>query len=444
MNHPKLFLRLVAGLLILCGAISCSSDDPAAPARVADVNAYLASLPTWATYSPPVPDADIAVGTPVDSTEVVDGTTYECVTTHYSLTQTPERLVTLNPDVEVLWVGSLLQGSGYVGGLGSLAELPIRQRGPLTLAIDLLTGENTRTVADPDLASVGSAIGDLIQTASDAGHRAGSRIAYNEVSYHTLAEAALKLGFSAAYSGVTASAELAASVSVEKTSIMVTFTQQMFTVSQVLPQTPGEMFSSAFTEDLLQEQVSRGRLGPNNLPVYATERMARFLTGNAPWSELVRRKQISVVRIEPNRELVLTPNLKVTPVQVPHRDELSDTVAYLVEGPERRLLWLPDIDKWEKWSRRLEDVLGEVDYAFVDATFYSPSELPDRDISEIPHPLVIETAKRVKAVRDEIETKIFLIHMNHSNPLLGPTGDPHRDLEKIGIHIASEGLRVRL
>ncbi len=270
MTHPKFVLRLVAGLLILFGAVSCSSDDPAAPIPVADVDAYLANLPSWDSFSPPMPDADDAVGAPVDSTEVVDGTTYECVTTHYSLTQTPEKLVTLNPDVEVLWVGSLLQGSGYVGGLGSLAELPIRQRGPLTLAIDLLTGENTRTVADPDLASVGSAIGDLIQTASDAGHRAGSRIAYNEVSYHSLAEASLKLGFSAAYSGVTASAELAASVSAEKTSIMVTFTQQMFTVSQVLPQTPGEMFSSAFTEDLLQEQVSRGRLGPNNLPVYVS------------------------------------------------------------------------------------------------------------------------------------------------------------------------------
>jgi len=190
--------------------------------------------------------------------------------------------------------------------------------------------------------------------------------------------------------------------------------------------------------------LDRAVMSSNRLPVYATERMGRFITDNAPWSELVRLKQISLVRLEPGKEVALTPNLRVTPVLVPHRDELSDTVAYFVDGPARRLLWLPDIDKWEKWSRPLEEVLREVDYAFLDATFYSGAELPDRDLSKIPHPLVINTSARVKAIRDEIETRIFLIHMNHSNPLLGPTGDEHRDLEKVGIEIATKGQRIEL
>ena len=72
----------------------------------------------------------------------------------------------------------------------------------------------------------------------------------------------------------------------------------------------------------------------------------------------------------------------MTALRVPHRDEFSDTVGFLVEGPSRKLLWLPDIDKWDKWKLSLEDVLAEVDHAFIDATFYSGDELPGRDISK--------------------------------------------------------------
>ena len=272
MNYPKIFLWLAASLLILVGATSCSNDDPTAPIPVADVNGYLAGLPAWSMFSPPLADADVALSAPTDSVEVIGGTTYDCLTSRYSLTQTPDKMVTLNPDIEVLWVGSLLQGTGYIGGIGSLAELPVRQRAPLVLSIDLLTGDNTRTVVDPDLASVTQSVGELIQAATDAGHRAGSRIAYSETNYHTLSESALKLGFSAAYSGVAVKGALEASGSAATSTIMVTYTQQMFTVSQVLPQTPGAMFSSAFTEDLLQDQVNRGRLGPDNLPVFVSSK----------------------------------------------------------------------------------------------------------------------------------------------------------------------------
>ena len=278
-------------LLILIALTGCSSDDPATPILLADVDSYLASLPAWDVYSPPRTASDEQIDDPVDSSEEINGTTYNCMSTRYSMTQTPEKIVTLNPDVEVLYVGSLLQGNGYVGGIGTLAELPIRQRAPLDISIDLLTGNNTRTVANPDLASVTQAVGELIQAASDAGHRAGSRIFYQEIDYHTLEEAALKVGFSAAYSGVTVKGELEASSSVETSSVMVAFTQQMFTVSQVLPQTPGEMFSDSFSDAQLQTQIDAGRIGPGNLPVFVSSivygRMLVFtMTATASASEI--------------------------------------------------------------------------------------------------------------------------------------------------------------
>ena len=42
---------------------------------------------------------------------------YDCTTTPYTLTANPDKIVTLNPDVGKLWLGGLLQGSGYAGGL---------------------------------------------------------------------------------------------------------------------------------------------------------------------------------------------------------------------------------------------------------------------------------------------------------------------------------------
>ena len=53
-----------------------------------------------------------------------------------------------------MWLGSLLQGDGYVNGLGSLKELPIRERAPLTIFIDLLGTGITQTIESPDAASV--------------------------------------------------------------------------------------------------------------------------------------------------------------------------------------------------------------------------------------------------------------------------------------------------
>ena len=292
-------LRLWPLALILV-VVGCGGEDtPMSPPVAADVDQYLGSLPAWTAFSPPAAPADIPVSDPVDSEEEVDGSTYQCQSTRYSLTQTPDKIVTLNPDVEVLWVGSLLQGSGYLGGIGTLAELPIRQRAPIQISIDLLTGNNTRTVADPNLATVNQAIGELIQAASDAGHRAGSNIVYSQTSYHSYEEAALKLGFSATYSGATVKGSLAASSSARTSSVMVSYMQRMFTVSQVLPQTPGEVFSDAFTQAQLQDQVERGRMGPENLPVYVSSvvygRMLTFtMTAAGTASEIRAALEIAV------------------------------------------------------------------------------------------------------------------------------------------------------
>ena len=189
-------------------------------------------------------------------------------------------------------------------------------------------------------------------------------------------------------------------------------------------------------------QLGREVLNAREMPVYCTPSMARFLRENGPWKRLVTLGNIAIHEIEPDREFALTDSLRVTALRVPHRDEDSDTVAYRVAGPSRKLLWLPDIDKWEKWDRRIEDVIRDADVAFLDGTFSSAEEIPGRSLAEIPHPLVPETVARLSKASVPSH-EVFFVHLNHTNPLLWD-GAAVRQLRAKGFGIASEGQRVPL
>jgi hypothetical protein len=265
-------ISVISVLCLLVGLLAaCSEDDPAAPApEPANLTEFFNGVPAWDSYSPPLADSDEATGPGSTEEETIDGVVYNCTTTPYSLTRTPEKIVTLNPDVEVLWVGSLLQGQGYVGGIGSLVELPIRQRTPMALTIDLLTGNNTRTIDRPTLATSNQAIGQLIDDATAAGHTAGSNILFTKETMFSYDQMALKMGLSASYSGATIKASLSTDISNETRTVAAYFVQRMFTVSMVLPQSPEAVFSDEFTKEMLDQERSRGRMGPGNPPVFVS------------------------------------------------------------------------------------------------------------------------------------------------------------------------------
>jgi pyrroloquinoline quinone biosynthesis protein B len=189
-------------------------------------------------------------------------------------------------------------------------------------------------------------------------------------------------------------------------------------------------------------ELGREVVNAREMPVYCTPSMARFLRENGPWKRLVALGNIAIREVEPGREFALTESLRVTPLRVPHRDEDSDTVAYLVAGPSKKLLWLPDIDKWEKWDRRLEEVVAGTDIAFLDGTFFSAAEIPGRSLAEIPHPLVPETVARLSKLSLP-PNRVFFVHLNHTNRLLWDAAAV-RQLRKKGFGVASEGQRIAL
>jgi pyrroloquinoline quinone biosynthesis protein B len=156
--------------------------------------------------------------------------------------------------------------------------------------------------------------------------------------------------------------------------------------------------------------LGRESVNASKVPVYATERMAAFLRSNGPWSQLVAIENISLTTMAYDRPVALRGGVRVTPFQVPHRDEFSDTVGFRIEGPRRTAIFIPDIDRWEKWDRDIRMLAGTADYAFLDGTFASPTEI-NRPIDEIPHPLMSRTRELLRGTR----AALWFIHINNSN-----------------------------
>ena len=187
----------------------------------------------------------------------------------------------------------------------------------------------------------------------------------------------------------------------------------------------------------------REALGSKGVKVNVLPRMFDFVNDNAPWSQLVNLNNIALTKINFRDNIEINPNLTVIPIQVPHRDEFSETAAFLIIGPNKTALYLPDIDKWSKWSISIVEMLLNVDYAFIDASFYTNNEI-NRDINEIPHPLVIETIELFSDLSDYQRDKVYFIHMNHTNQMLDPNSDISRNVLQKGFNIARLGQKFHL
>jgi pyrroloquinoline quinone biosynthesis protein B len=150
--------------------------------------------------------------------------------------------------------------------------------------------------------------------------------------------------------------------------------------------------------------------------------MSKFLQNNGPWSQLVNLNNIKIKEINFGSSTKELNNIYITPLKVPHRDEYSETAGYIITGKNKKALFIPDIDKWEKWDTDLSQLAKEFDFLLIDATFYDSKEI-NRDISEIPHPLVTETIDLLSELDLENRNKVYFIHMNHTNMMLDPNSN---------------------
>lgn len=164
-------------------------------------------------------------------------------------------------------------------------------------------------------------------------------------------------------------------------------------------------------------EFGREVMSAKALKVYVLPKLKAFLEQNGPWSQLVKLNNINIIELTADQPLTIFNNT-VTAFTVPHRDEFSETAGFKIITPTKKYLFIPDIDKWSKWNKNIIAEVKNVDVAMVDATFYSNTELANRAITEVPHPLVTETTELFKNEAATVKRKLYFIHFNHTNPLL--------------------------
>ena len=185
-------------------------------------------------------------------------------------------------------------------------------------------------------------------------------------------------------------------------------------------------------------------MGARGVPVWAMPRMRAFLEANGPWDQLVRLRNIELRPLAADSVIDLGNGLRVTPFRVPHRDEYSETVGFRIARGTKAALFLPDIDKWERWDRSIEQAIAGVDVAWLDGTFHDAGELPGRNLAEIPHPLVVESVERFRALPAGERAKIRFIHLNHTNAVGRPGSRERSALEREGYRVAKTGEKAAL
>ncbi|MBT6640301.1 MAG: pyrroloquinoline quinone biosynthesis protein PqqB, partial [Euryarchaeota archaeon] len=142
--------------------------------------------------------------------------------------------------------------------------------------------------------------------------------------------------------------------------------------------------------------------------------------------------------------------LSIEAVRIPHRDELSDMHAFIIRGPSKSLLFLPDHDTWDETlavhnCSTLRQWLSNmrIDIALLDGTFWSEDELGGRNQSQVPHPPVMQTLKML-GEKNQDDPEILFTHLNHTNPLYNRNSEQRNEVERLGWSIAYQGQRFTL
>ena len=190
--------------------------------------------------------------------------------------------------------------------------------------------------------------------------------------------------------------------------------------------------------------LGREAIGAKGVPVFAGHKMKKLLEEQAPWSLLTSLKNIKLQQIEDGQDIRISPLVSIKPVEVPHRNEFTETFGFWIEGPNKKVLYIPDIDQWHEWDQNIYDACKEADICLLDATFHSTVDLEKigRSYGEIPHPLMTETMDLLEDLVNQ--TEIYFTHLNHSNPAIDSDRQVRNKIEAKGFHIADENMEFVL
>ena len=180
------------------------------------------------------------------------------------------------------------------------------------------------------------------------------------------------------------------------------------------------------------------------IPVYVMPRMRDFICNNSLLNQLIINNNIKLSTLPMGEEVSINNLLSVEAFNVPHRNELSETVGYKIIGKQKSAIYLPDIDSWKNFENKLRHLIDTNEILFIDGTFYDKSEIVSRDISKIPHPEIKETMRMLSNLPFKDRKKIHFIHFNHTNDAIRDGSQIYKTILDSGFSISEENQQFSL
>ena len=188
------------------------------------------------------------------------GAGWACTETNYSLTNEPSKFVVVNPNADVMWPGSLVQGKSLAGGL--LDPIPVK-RAPGTITLTIAGGASgtfSQTMPEASLSSATQAMNTIL-----AGYNGGTPAKFSFLSESVYSSEHLRVSVDANVTSETwsASGSLTFDSSTAKSHFLIKFSQEYFTMAYQPPEGAHGVFDPSVTSDDLKPYV-----GAANPPVY--------------------------------------------------------------------------------------------------------------------------------------------------------------------------------
>ncbi|WP_084696231.1 thiol-activated cytolysin family protein [Salisaeta longa] len=230
-------------LLIFFIATGCDSGsgmtEPGQRPDGASIGEYLSGLTYDADALLNVQPSD-AARTPIDTTTTTeqDGTVERtCVRTTYNLQTNFEEIAILRPTADVIWPGALVEANQSL--LDGLPEPARFDRAPVKIRVDLPgIGENgTKTIEEPDLASVQTAIDEALEwwnaNAYEEGYVNAASSSNRITTSYSSTQASLDVGLNVAWATGDVQSQFNYETTETKRVVMATYKQAFYTVSFV-------------------------------------------------------------------------------------------------------------------------------------------------------------------------------------------------------------------
>ncbi len=230
--------------------------------EAAKINALVASAGRLVTDKK-ADAAPVEKGTPTTlQVPGAGGTTYQCKYTDYSLTKVPEKFVALNPNADVLWPGSLVQGKSMAGGI--LDPVPVK-RAPGTITLTLASGGGGpffKKMDEPSLSSATQAQNEILANYTG---KTPAKFSYSFQSIYSSEQLAVAVDANVEGTNWSAAAALSVDKKDEKSRYLIQFSQEYFTMAFDAPQGAAGVFAKGVTAEDLAPYAAAG-----NPPVYVS------------------------------------------------------------------------------------------------------------------------------------------------------------------------------